>query len=221
MTFDAHRRRAALVGGLMLLAGALGGWGLTAAANRASSAEHRANVAVQSVDQLCAQVQALGRQCVVDPASIPRGPAGSPGTNGAEGPPGPIGPSGPPGVQGVSGPAGSAGLNGLPGPAGSVGPSGAAGLPGTPGPAGTKGDPGSTGQMGSPGPKGDQGVPGPVGPTGPTGATGPPGTDGSPPASWAFTAFGQNYLCTRDPASPPGAPTYSCSSVLGAAAKKG
>jgi len=86
----------------------------------------RANEAVATAEQLCAQVLALGRECVKDPGEL-RGEAGPAGERG---PAGPVGPRGPSGV-------GSPGPSGPPGPVGvgDTGPAGPTGDTGPPGPA--------------------------------------------------------------------------------------
>lgn len=115
--------------------------GLGRASDETDAANDRADRAVVGVEQLCQQVQQLGRACVVDPASVKGDP-------GPEGPVGPAGPAGIPGRDGDQGPAG---------PAGEVG---------TIGPQGPVGDRGSTGDVG---PQGPQGPPGDTGPACPGG----------------------------------------------------
>lgn len=75
--------------------------------------EQRAQRAEQAVEELCAQVKALGGVCVINPEQL-RGPPGAQGETGPPGPPGPPGvgspgPSGPPGVEGPPGPRGPMG----------------------------------------------------------------------------------------------------------------
>lgn len=142
-----HRRRTAVV----LLATAVAftalGFLLAGLAGSRDRAQSRADRAVVSAEQLCAQVRQLGGQCVVDPASL-RGPAG---------------PAGPPGPPGLPGRDGLDGVPGTPGAPGTPGPAGAAGAAGTPGPAG---EPGPAGPAGPPGPAGPAGSPGPACPSG-------------------------------------------------------
>ncbi|GAA4439348.1 collagen-like protein [Phytohabitans houttuyneae] len=176
------RRRTVVLGLLLCVVAGLLGWWAHGLTSRATSEEQRADQAVSSAEQLCAQVEQLGRQCVIDPAEL-RGEAG------------PQGEAGPPGPQGPPGPTGNMGP---PGPMGPVGPSGAPGADGRDG-------------VGEPGPAGAAGEPGPAGPQGEPGPAGKDGVAGKPPASWRWTdPDGAEYECLRDDGSPESAPTYTC-----------
>jgi hypothetical protein len=112
-------------------------------AGRVNEQEQRAAEARAAVEQLCTQVEQLGRRCVVDPEEL-RGEPGAPGLPGPPGPPGPAGPAGEPGPSGRTGPDGLQGPGGDPGaagPAGEIGEPGLPGPPGEPGPAGPQGEP--------------------------------------------------------------------------------
>lgn len=139
VTLKRHRRTvwiaAIAMAAAVLLAVALW-WSL---ATRAEQEQERADAAVESAVQLCAQVRALGGACVVDPEDL----RGDPGPAGMPGPPGPPGPTGPAGDDGDDGQAGS------PGSAGSAGPVGPSGVTGDTGPAGAPGDAGPTGPPGN------------------------------------------------------------------------
>jgi hypothetical protein len=79
----------------------------------------RANEAVATAEELCAQIHALGFECVKDPAVL----RGETGPAGERGPTGPVGPVGPSGAVGSPGPSGSPGVPGDVGPVGPPGPS--------------------------------------------------------------------------------------------------
>lgn len=115
-------------------------------------------------------------------------------------------------------------LRGEPGAGGPPGPPGLNGLDGRDGTNGGDGSPGPAGGDGAPGPAGPQGPSGPVGSPGTQGATGergpagPTGADGKPPTGWTYAdSAGFTYRCDRDPASPDGAPRYTCRQVSGPA----
>lgn len=109
------------------------------------------------------------------------------------------------------------GAPGLPGADGAPGRDGRDGLPGTPGVPGLNGTNGVDGKEGTPGVPGADGATGPGGPAGADGAPGQDGVDGQdgkPPAGFTFTdADGLEQTCTRDPASPNDAATYTCTST--------
>lgn len=112
---------------LTALAFSVGGWSVARLGQEASWERTRADQATAGAIQLCDQVQALDRVCIVDPSKW-RGAAGKPG---AQGKPGPSGPAGPRGIVGPSGLPGTP----VPGPTGPVGPRGEQGPVGPPGPA--------------------------------------------------------------------------------------
>lgn len=143
---------------VFLAAGAVGGAvvHLWVAEQEASAGEAEAIAAVEDV---CDQVERLGRICVEDPADL----------RGADGP------QGPPGEDGIDGEDGS---SGPPGPAGPTGEVGASGPPGPPGADGADGVDGADGSDGEAGPAGPQGDPGPTGAAGPSGPPGPSCPDG-------------------------------------------
>lgn len=126
-----------VIAGLALLAT---GYGINAAANRTETQADRADAATETAEQLCQQVQALGRECVADPADLPKG---QPGASGERGPAGDVGPQGPPGEPGEPG------KDGEPGGQGPPGADGQRGSDGAPGPAGERGE---AGPQGPPGP---------------------------------------------------------------------
>lgn len=110
---------------------------------QASQNAGAANTNKSAAETLCNQIKTLGRECAVNPQTLPTpivvpGPTGEPGINGQ------------PGING---------LNGSAGPSGPIGPSGA------PGVNGTNGNNGADGQNGKDG--ADSVVPGPTGPPGP------------------------------------------------------
>lgn len=93
-------------------------------------------------------------------------------------------------------------LRGEPGAQGPPGPQGLAGSDGRNGVDGINGVNGKDGVAGPPGPQGDKGA---------KGDTGAAGQAGAPPAGWSWTdGLGFTHICTRDPASPDTAPTYTC-----------
>lgn len=164
------RRRLGVVAAGAILIGLLVGFGLYGwitsirdAGTQAGNAKQARAVASQNAgvadtnknaaDQLCDQLVALGRRCVINPSTLPTpitvmpepGPSGPRGGVGESGPPGGIGPSGPPG------PPPSCESQ----PSHCVGPSGAAGRDGTDGKDGKDGK--------------DSTVAGPSGPSGPPG----------------------------------------------------
>lgn len=164
---------AIVVAALLVVATALGSWGVTAG-------------------QVATSVGEPG------PAGAP-GPAGPAGSAGLAGPAGATGPTGPTGTQGATGPAGSTGSAGAPGAPGADGATGATGATGPAGPQGAKGasgavgDPGLTGPVGATGATGAQGA---LGPQGAAGATGPAGDDG-PISVYTTSTFGTNERRTQ------------------------
>jgi hypothetical protein len=168
--------------------------------------EERAEEAVGAVDQLCAQVEELGRSCVVNPEDL-RGEQGDPGQ------PGEPGEEGDPGQEGEQGEQGEEGEPGQPGEEGQPGPTG---QPGEPGQPGTPGEPGQPGQDGAPGEPGEPGQPGLPGQDGQPGQD---GEDGEPPTSFTFPCESilepdRVCICLRDVDSPDEAPTYTCQPVV-------
>lgn len=159
---DRWRLALGVVAGLVV---ALAVWWMTSTlgAEREVQAQ-RAETAIVSAEQLCAQVQELGGSCAVDVAALrgepgQPGPAGEPGEAGVPGEDGRPGPSGPPGPAGSPGPPGRDGQNGA---------AGTAGAPGAVGPSGPPGPAGERGAQGDRGPAGERGEPGPTCPTGST-----------------------------------------------------
>lgn len=153
--FLPHDRRQWIAAVVTILAVALAVWGLastqrdrSAQQDRADSEASRAETAITTAEQLCAQVRAMGGACVQDPSELrgdpgPAGPAGEPGrgvltvvcangvwvvrfTDGAvDSNAGPCtGERGPTGAVGPSGAAGEAGTDGAPGAAGANGSDG-------------------------------------------------------------------------------------------------
>jgi len=127
----------------------------------------RAETAIVSAEQLCAQVQELGGSCVVDVTTL----RGEPGQPGPAGEPGQPGEAGAPGEDGRPGPSGPPGPAGSPGPAGRDGQDGTAGAGGAPGAVGPAGPPGPAGERGAQGDRGPAGERGEPGPTCPEGST--------------------------------------------------
>lgn len=135
------RRRTALAALLGLVAGMFMLWAFNSLTNLADTQSRRADAAVSGVEQLCQQVQQLGRTCVVDPSTLKGDP-------GPAGPAGPVGPPGIPGQDGSDGRDGAMGPVGLTGPVGPLGPQGKDGAPGAPGPTGPPGPQGPAGEAG-------------------------------------------------------------------------
>lgn len=139
------------------------------------------------ITQLSEQVRGLGGTPVVSAPGAP-GVDGQPGADGRDGVDGKDGDPGAPGADGTS----PACLTEPRQCRGIDGQNGAPGQDGTPGKDGTDGQD-ATGVPGPPGDKGD------------------PGTPGAPPAGWTWTdSDGRQQSCTRNPASPDSAPTYTC-----------
>ena len=147
-----------LVAGGLVAVAALVGWTTSVLGAEREVEAQRAETAIVSAEQLCAQVQELGGSCAVDVAALrgepgQPGPAGEPGEAGTpgedgrpgpSGPPGPVGSPGPPGRDGQDGTAGAGGVPGAVGPSGPPGPAGERGAQGDRGPAGERGEPGPT-----------------------------------------------------------------------------
>lgn len=147
-------RRVLLIALAMVACGAVGG-SVVHMWMTSQEAEQGEAAAIAAVEDLCDQVEALGRTCVQDPEEL-------------RGDPGAEGPQGPPGDPGPSGPMGPAGPEGDVGPTGPAGPTGETGAPGQDGADGVDGTDGATGPQGEPGEPGPSGPPGPEGPPGPT-----------------------------------------------------
>lgn len=106
----------------------------------------------------------------------------------------------------------------VPGAPGADGPPGVPGPPGQPGADSTvPGPPGAPGADSTvPGPAGAPGAPGASGANGMDGRDGAPGAPGEPPAGFTFVdSDGVQQTCTRDPASPDDAATYTCTTASG------
>lgn len=151
---------------------------------KARQERRQKNAAIVSVDALCEQVKAAGRQCVVTPEQVREattGDPGKPGLNGKDGAPGPKGDKGDKGEPGVAGPAGAKGDLGAKGDTGGPGPSGANGTDGVNGVNGQDGAPGKDGT------NGQDGAPGPQGPAG----------QDAPSSLTLTTPDGVTYVCPR------------------------
>lgn len=156
------RFRTVILAVAVLILLAIIGFGTYSIIARGQQAQQNAVVAStnkEAADKLCDQVKALGRECAVNPTTLPT-PASAPA---------PI-----PGIKGDKGDTGNSGQNSTtPGPTGKPGPIGPSG------PAGPKGDPGEDGldpacmQAGQGNCIGPQGQTGPKGDTGATGPAGP------------------------------------------------
>lgn len=147
MTRTLPRHRIVIAVAAIVLAFVVGGFSSWAMWARATEETERADQAVAGIEDVCAQVEALGGICVADPDEF----RGDPGAEGPQGEPGPTGP---------------------PGPEGDPGPTGPSGEPGPTGPTGAPGADGEDGTDGVAGPAGPQGEPGPSGPPGPAGEDG-------------------------------------------------
>lgn len=153
-----ERARLFVVAVVVLIMGVLGTIVIMSAVNSSRTANTAQAQASQNAgaaktnkaaaDTLCEQIRSYGRQCAVNPESLPTpvmvsGPPGPMGGVGPSGPPGQtiIGPSGPPGPPGPSGPPGSpgTGATGPPGKDGANGTNGINGKDGGPGPSGPPG----------------------------------------------------------------------------------
>ena len=166
-----------------LLALVLLGLGLLAVAFFASRAESEGTESALRGDvaALASQVRGLGGTPVVVPSAV----VGAPGASGRDGIDGRDGKDGVPGRDGTSPPC-------LAEPPQCQGKDGTNGSDAT-------GVPGQSGKDGADGKDGQDG------------ATGADGTDGRPPAGWRWVdSAGREQSCTRDPASPDTAPTYTC-----------
>lgn len=155
-----HRRVSLVIAAMVIAAGMAGG-AVVHLWMAGQEAEQGEAAAIASAEDLCDQVEALGRTCVQDPNDL----KGDPGAEGPQGPPGEPGPTGPTGPEGDAGPTGPAG------PTGEAGPTGATGADGTDGQDGATGPTGPQGEAGPPGPAGPAGPEGPPGPTCPDGYT--------------------------------------------------
>lgn len=149
---------------------------------KARQERRQKNAAIVSVDALCEQVKAAGRQCVVTPEQVREaasGDPGKPGLNGKDGPPGPKGDKGDKGEPGVAGPAGAKGDLGDKGDTGNTGANGSNGV---------DGEDGLNGQDGAPGPQGPSGqdAPGSV-------------TFTTPDGTYMCPRQGDQYVCTLQP----------------------